>query len=191
MAAADQVLSGLTQVQTVTNRVMDKFESYIGTIESAQETTGAFMTHGSQVLSGMMTSAQEQADLLSGLKSAQQEMKTSMRDYADWSSRVMTAVQEQADGAMKMTTSITAKMDQSSQSFSEAYAGFVDQLTSGFGRALNQFDASVQGALNLMGEQLRALQAASQGTPGQAEKLQKETEGCLVAMSRLQRAGRK
>ena len=50
---------------------------------------------------------------------------------------VMTAVQEQADGAMKMTSGITAKMDASSRNFSDAYAGFVDSLTSGFSRSLN------------------------------------------------------
>ena len=188
MAAADQVLSGLSQVQNVTTRVMEKFESYIGTIEQAQETTGTFMTHGSQVLSGMMTAAQEQADLLDGLKSAQQGLQTSMRDYADWSSRVMTAVQEQADGAMKMTSGITAKMDASSRNFSDAYAGFVDSLTSGFSRSLNLFEDNIQNVLDAMSEQLRALQRAAQGTPGQAEKLDREAEGCIAAMSRLQRA---
>ena len=93
MAAADQILSGMNQLQDVNRRVMERFESYIHTIDQAQESGSQFLAHGSQVLNGMLTASQEQAEFMDTLKSAQQELKASMHDYADWSGRVLTAVQ--------------------------------------------------------------------------------------------------
>ncbi len=188
MAASNEILAGMTQVQDVTKRVMERFESYIDTIEQAQESSSSFMNRGSQVLSGMVTASQEQADLLTNLKSAQRDMQSSMRDYADWSSRVMTAVQEQADGAMKMTSNITKKMDESTRDFSETYANFVENLSVGFSRALGMFDENIHKVLDAMGDQLQQMQSALRSTPGQGAKLQQETDSCVAAMSRLQRA---
>ena len=187
MAAADQILSGMQDVQSLTRRVMERFESYIGTIEQAQEHSGAFLTHGSQVLSGLMTASREQSDFLGDLKNAQQDLKISMKDYADWSSRVMNAVQTQADGAMQATGSIASKMDESSKRLSDTYAAFVDQLAGGFSRALAMFDENIHSVLHLMNEKLSDIRALSALSPEQTLRYQKETEGCISAISRLQR----
>ena len=188
MAAADQILSGMNQVQDVTRRVMERFESYIGTIEQAQESSGAFLTHGSQVLSGMMTASREQADFMTSLQSAQQELKSSMREYADWSGRVLTAVQEQAGGAMAVTEDMTGKMDESSRRLAETYSSFVEDLTGGFSRALAMFDENIHSVLGALNEKLEEIRRLDETGSGQSARLQKETEGCITAVSRLQRA---
>ena len=167
---------------------MQRFESYINTIDQAQESSSAFLTHGSQVLSGMITASQEQADFLSSIKSAQQELKTSMQDYADWSGRVLSAVQSQADGAMKVTGEMTAHMDESSQRLSQSYASFVENLSGGFSRALGMFDENIHEALGVLTEQLAQIQRLNDSPAVQTAKMQKETEGCIQAVSRLQRA---
>lgn len=188
MAAADQILSEMNQLQDVNRRMMERFESYIASIEQAQESSGQFLTHGSQILSGMMTASQEQSDLMNSLKSAQQDMQSSMRDYADWSSRVLTAVQQQADGAMNVTGDMTAKMDESSRRLSETYASFVEDLSGGFSRALGMFDENIHSVLGALNEKLEEIREADLSASGQAARLQKETEGCVTAVSRLQRA---
>ena len=188
MAAADQILSGLSQVQDVTKRVMERFESYINTIDQAQESSGAFLTHGSQVLSGMLTASQEQADFMAALKSAQKDLQSSMREYADWSSRVLSAVQTQADGAMNVTGDMTARMDESSRRLSESYSAFVQNLSGGFSQALGMFEKNMHELLSAMNEKLDSLRRAEEAPSGQAAKLQKETEGCVQSLSRLQRA---
>ena len=187
MAAANEILSGMKQLQDVNERVMGRFESYINTMEQAQEASGQFLTHGSQVLNGMMTASQEQADFMTSLKSAQKDMQTSMRDYADWSSRVLNAVQQQADGAMNVTGDMTAKMDESSRRLSETYASFVQDLSGGFSRALGMFENNMNGVLNALNEKLEDIRRMDESAPGQAAQLRKETEGCVVALSRLQR----
>ena len=187
MAAAGQILEGMQQVQDVTRKVMERFESYINTIDQAQETSGAFMTHGSQVLSGMMTSAREQEELLSSIKASQQEMQSTMRDYADWSTQVLNTVREQANGALTFAGDMTGKMDESSRRLSETYASFVEDLSGGFSRALGMFDENIHSVLSALNEKLNELREVS-AAPAQAAKLQKETEGCITAISRLQRA---
>ena len=186
MAAADQILDGMQQVQDVTKQVMARFENYVAVMEQGQQDSTAFLTHGSQVLSGIMTASQEQTEFLSGLKSAQQELKTSMKDYASWSSQVFTAVEKQADGALKASGSIASKLEESSQRLSETYSSFVEDISGGFSRALGMFDENVHGVLEAMNQKLEELKALS-GTE-QAARYQKETEGCITAVSRLQRA---
>ena len=188
LAAADRILNGLNHVQDVTKRVMERFESYISTIDQAQESSGAFLTHGNQVLSGMLTASQEQADFMASLKTAQQGMQSSMREYADWSSRVLSAVETQADGAMAATGELSAKMDESSRRLSETYSSFVENLSGGFSQALGMFEKNMHDLIGTMNEKLDALRQAEE-TPGvAASRLQKETDGCVQSLSKLQRA---
>ena len=188
MAAADQILSGMNQLQDVNSRVMERFESYINTMEQAQESGSQFLTHGSSVLSGMLTASEENAAFMDSLKASQQELKASMRDYADWSGRVLNAVQQQADGTMAVTGDMTAKMDESSRRLSETYATFVEDLSGGFSRALGMFDENMHSMVSALNEKLEEIREMDQRPSAQAAKLQKETEGCVAALSRLQRA---
>lgn len=188
MAAANQILSGMNQLQDVNRRVMERFESYINTLEQAQESNSAFLTHGSQVLSGMITASQEQADFMTSLQNAHTDLTASMRDYADWSSRVLNAVREQADGAMKVTGSMTSQMDESSRRLADTYASFVEDLSGGFSRALGMFDENIHSVLRVMNDKLDQLKGLEEAPTVQSARLQKETEGVVTSLSRLQRA---
>ncbi len=188
MQASEEILNGMHQVQDTTRRVMEKFESYVETIEKADERNSAFLTHGSQVLSGMMTATQEQTDFMADLKTAQQDIRESMRGYADWSGRVMKAVQDQADGAMNVTASMTAQMDASSKRLAETYTAFVENLSGGFSRAMSLFNDNVTGALNAMNERLEEIRRLNADSPAPTAQLEKEAEGCVKALGSLQRA---
>ena len=167
---------------------MERFESYINTLEQAQESNSAFLTHGSQVLSGMITASQEQADFMTSLQNAHTDLTASMRDYADWSSRVLNAVREQADGAMKVTGSMTSQMDESSRRLADTYASFVEDLSGGFSRALGMFDENIHSVLRVMNDKLDQLKGLEEAPTVQSARLQKETEGVVTSLSRLQRA---
>ena len=188
MQASEEILNGMHQVQDTTQRVMEKFESYVETIEKTNDSTGAFLTHGSQVLSGMITASREQNDFMADLKTAQQEVRDSMRGYADWSGRVMKAVQEQADGAMNVTANMTAQMDASSKRLAETYSTFVQNLSGGFSRAMNMFDENITGALKALDERLSEIRRLNGENPAQTAQLQKEAENCVKALSQLQQA---
>lgn len=188
MAAADQILSGMNQVQEVNRQVMERFESYINTLDLSRDDNAAFLNQGSQVLSGMISAAQEQTDLLSTLQNTQGELVSSMHDYADWSSRVLDAVRQQADGAMNVTGGMTAQMDQSAQRLADSYTQFVESLSGGFSNALAMFDKNIRSILSEMDSKLSDIKALEESSPVQAGRLQKETDGCVTALSQLQRA---
>ena len=188
MAAAGEILDGMRQVQSVTDQVMRRFESYINTIQQAGQATDDFVTHGSQVLSGMITASREQTDFLGQMKAAQAELQSSMRDYADWSGRVLTAVQEQSGTALNASGEIAARLDDSSRRLSQTYAGFVDDLSAAFSKSLGLFDENIHSVLTALREQLDDLKQLSSSGTGQSARLQKETENCVSAISQLQRA---
>jgi len=187
MSAAEEILKGMQSVQDLTRRVMERFESYIGVIEQSQENTDAFISRGSQVLNGMMSAAQEQADFIALIKNAQTELQGTMKEYATWGSKVMSAVQEQADGAMRVTGDMTDRMDKSTRKLQETYAAFVEDLTGGFSRALGMFDENIHSVLSALSDKLEDYKAVS-AAPDFAVRYQQETEGCITAISRLQQA---
>ena len=187
MAAADQIINGMNHVQSVTQRVMERFEGYVDTLEKAQNASGAFLTHGSQVLTGMMTASQEQSDLLTSMKTAQQDLQKTMQEYAVWSTQVLNIVREQNEGSFTAAGRIAGQMETSSEKLADTYTAFVENLTGGFSRALGLFDENVHSALAAMNEKLAEIKKLSADAPGQAEAYRRETEGCITALSQLQR----
>ena len=187
MAAADEILEGMRQVQQVTGRVMERFDSYIDTIDRSQESSASFLTHGSQVLSGLMTASQEQADFMDSLKKAQKNLQGAMQEYANWSTQVMNAMQDQTGNAMNVAGSLSRKMDESSDKLSATYASFVEKITGGFSRALGMFDENIHSVLAAMNEKLDAIREITRQNDQNA-RCQQEAEGCITALSRLQRA---
>ncbi len=83
---------------------------------------------------------------------------------------------------------MTGKMDESSRRLSETCASFVENLSGGFSRALGMFDENMHSMLAALEEKLEEIRALEEHPSGQAARLQKETEGCVTALSRLQRA---
>ena len=187
MAAADQIIASLSNVQEVTMQVTQRFEGYISTLEQAQESSGAFMTHGSQVLTGLMNAAQEQSGMLERLKAAQQALEDSMRDYAAFSEQMIGTSEKRSYESAEAVETASKTLQQSSRVLSDSYAHFVDNITGGFSRALGMFDENIRGMMNALGEKLDELRRISQQSSG-GDGFAREAEGCAAAISRLQRA---
>ena len=188
MAAADEILGGMQRVQDVNQKVMARFEEYIKTLDKAQADNSSFLTHGSQVLSGMMAAAKEQTDFLGAINAAQAELKGAMQEYTNWRARVLNTVQEQATGALSVSGDLTKKMDEASRQLADSYAAFAGNLSDGFSRSLGMFDENVHRVLSAMTVKLDDYQAAVASAPDRTLRMQKETENCIIAISRLQRA---
>lgn len=187
MSASVEIIEGMKQVHTVTQRMMERFESYITSMEQNQADNASFIQSGSQVLSGMITATQEQSDFLERIQAAQADLNKSMQTYADWTSRVIKSVQEQANGAFAVTGDVTAKFDEASHRLSEQYSGFVETITNGFSRTLGIFDENIHSALNAMGEKLKDYMNATADQEA-ARRFSQETESCVASLSKLQTA---
>lgn len=175
MTAADDIIRSLSQVQQVTDQVMKRFDNYISTMERAQDSTGAFLTHGSQVLSGIMTASEEEAEFLEKLKASQQAMDKCLMEYKSQQNELLGAVSAQSQNTLEAATSITAHMDTSGLQLANSYTTFVENLTRGFDQSMQRFENAMTGVLGALEEKLNELK-------------QPETEGCIKAASRLQQA---
>ena len=99
----------------------------------------------------------------------------------------MNAMQDQAGSAANVVGSLSRKMDESSEKLSDTYASFVEKITGGFSRALGMFDENIHSVLSAMNDKLEEIRALSKQYE-QNDRYQQEAEGCITALSRLQRA---
>ena len=79
-------------------------------------------------------------------------------------------------------------MDESSRRLADTYASFVEDLSGGFSRALGMFDENIHSVLRVMNDKLDQLKGLEEAPTVQSARLQKETEGVVTSLSRLQRA---
>jgi hypothetical protein len=78
-------------------------------------------------------------------------------------------------------------MDESSRKLADTYARFVDDLSAAFSRGLGMFDENITSMIKALQEQLEEMKTLSGGA-GAAARLEKEAQGCVSAISQLQRA---
>ena len=188
MASADRVMDNMNHIQTVTERMMTRFEGYVSSVEGAQKNNDAFLTHGSQVLTGLMTSGEEQAQLLDKLKLQQKETERQMREYAEWSGRVLTAVQKQAGDVSGLGT----EMRKSAKALTDSYASFVENIGSGLSRSVGLFDENVNSVLKVLNEKLTDIRTAAAlqkdgglaAELGRLESLMADMNGLLEGLRR-------
>lgn len=176
MGAADEIMKSLLQVQRVTRQVMDRFDEYVQSMDSAKESNQLFLRHGNEVLQGVMEATNEQADMLDALRTTQKNLQMSLKDYATWSSQVTTAVNDQTEKTLQLSGTVSREMSESSKQLSQSYAHFVDQMTAGFGAIMGRFEENMGNMVNAMYEKLGDVQKLS-AQPG---------EGCAAILTQLQ-----
>lgn len=162
MASADSLMDHMGHIQSANEQIMTRFEGYIASIEESKRNNDAFLSHGSQVLSGMIQSADEQAALLDKIRNHQRELQVDMRDYAEWSSRALGAVQTQS----KDVGAISQEIKKSAEMLSASYTSFVQNIGSGLNKSVGLFDENVSSVLNMLDERLKAIRAAAEMKDG-------------------------
>ncbi len=186
MAASESILGSMRDLQELNRRVMERFEGYINVIDDSQRNAAAFLTHGSQVLSGMLTASGEQTDFLAALKAAQQDLADSMKDYAAVSAQMTDAAQKRQSGAAEMGLKMAKSMEESGKLLSGSYSTFVENISAGLSRTLGLFDESMDGVMSALNQKLEELKTVIAAAPADAKAYREETEGCVTAMSKLQ-----
>lgn len=185
MAAADDIMKNLHQVQHVTQQIMESFNNYIQTLDRSRADNEHFLQHGSEVLSGMVAAASEQTEILANIRTAQKSLQTGMQDYANWSSQMSGAINDQTEKTIQLSNAVTKEMNESGRKLSENYANFVDDISRGFSVSMKLFEENMNRVLHAMNEKLAAVEKIH-GQAGVQDAFAKEAEGCAAALSRLQ-----
>ncbi|MBQ9944759.1 MAG: MotA/TolQ/ExbB proton channel family protein [Clostridia bacterium] len=185
MAAADDIMKNLHQVQHVTQQIMDSFNNYIQTLDRSRADNEQFLQHGSEVLSGMVAAASEQTEILANIRTAQKSLQTGMQDYVNWSSQMSSAINDQTEKTIQLSTAVTREMNESGRKLSENYANFVDDISRGFSVSMKLFEENINRILQAMHDKLAAVENIHGNANAKAEFV-REAEGCAAALSRLQ-----
>lgn len=177
MNAADHLMDNMGHLQRTTEEIMTRFEGYIASVEESKRNHDEFLTHGAQVLSGMMAGNEEQSALLDKIRNHQRELQVDMRDYAEWSSRALQAVQ----GQSKEMSAVSQEMRKSAEMLSGSYASFVQNIGNGLNKSVGLFDENVGSVMNVLNERLKAMKIAAEMNNGDDHK------GLIEELSALQR----
>ncbi len=177
MAAADEIMKSMQQVQNVTRQIMTRFDEYVQSMDAQKESNAQFLRHGNEVLSGVLAATNEQADMLENIRSTQKNLHQSLKDYASWSSQVTKAVNDNTQQTLQLSSTVSKEMNQSARQLSDHYAAFVDGISGSFAAAMGHFEENMNSVLRAMHEKVQEMQKLS---------MQQEAEGCAAALSKLQ-----
>lgn len=174
--ASMQAASGIEQqaqsLQRISSEVMERFESYVLTLQQASRRDAAFEQESAGLLRSMQKLNEAQANSLKTLQTDQQQLEQAMMSYR----RVYETT---AEG---MKTAGTA-MTKASEQLSGSYQAFVHHVVEGVSRTLGMFDQSMQKLLlNL--EQQTGGQAGAEQTATLLE-MQRLLTTCAEQLSKL------
>ncbi len=140
LSSVENMMNSLKGVQTATEYAGKRLSAMIDTLSEHDRSNDDFLRHSSEILSGMMASAQEQSDLLAALENSQQTLKNDMKNYAEWSGRVLNAVSVQQNGTEQLSGSIMEGMRVSADALREAYTALTGSFASSTEKTLSSFE---------------------------------------------------
>ncbi len=175
MSSADVIMRDMGRIQSVTADMMARFEKYLDSVARSQENNDAFLTHGSQVLSGLMAASDEQNTMLLKLKSQQESMAGSLREVASLNAEAMESLRTQAGSVAAAAGNTAALVERNTAGLEKNYADFVEKVGAELRVQAETFEKNISGVMTALNENLERmkLQAESSASDG---LLQKATE---------------
>ena len=187
MASADVIMKDMSHLQTATGEIMTRFEQYMDYMQNAQNGNEAFMTHGSQVLSGLMTASDEQRAMLEQLRAQQAAIENGLRDSAAMQEQALSSLRASAQHTISATRDAADAMQRSAEALSGSYGSFVENIGSGLEKSVENFDRNVGSILNVINEKLTQLRKNAEADPGRTEWMN-EISQMQLTMTAIRRA---
>ena len=163
MSSCETIMSQMASIQSATEQMMTRFDHYVAGIDAAQANNDAFLTHGSEVLSGMLQATEDQSAVLSQLRGQLDDLRREMSDFADWSNHAVTNMTQQADAVVQLSANVTGQLENSAQDF-------VSRIGAGLNKSVSLFDDNINGILKVLDERLTLLRAQN-GLQGSGDEL--------------------
>ena len=172
MRAASGIEQQAQSLQRISSEVMERFESYVLTLQQASRRDAAFEQESAELLRSMQKLNEAQANNLKTLQTDQQQLEQAMMSYRR-------AHETTAEG---MKTAGMA-MTKASEQLSGSYQAFVHHVVEGVSRTLGMFDQSMQKLLLNLEKQTGG--QAGAGQTATLLEMQRLLTTCAEQLSKL------
>ena len=159
IASADLIMRDMGRIQTVTSDMMARFEKYLDTMAATQQNNDEFLTHGSQVLSGLMAASDEQNTMIMKLKAQQESMSSGLAEMARLNGEALDSVRAQAGSIAASAGNTAALVEKNTAGLEKAYAAFVQKVSSDLLAQTELFEKNVAGVMASLNESLARMKA--------------------------------
>ncbi len=168
MASADSIMRDMGRVQNATENVMNGFEKLLGQLQALQDRDGEFLSHGSQVLSGLISAADEQERMLSRLRDEQAELENGIRGAVEIQARMMDSAQKQTGYMQEMAEKASSSMQRSAEALNESYAAFAQNGGALLSSSMDKLAQTLRETDRLLNETLAVMRRTEEknGTEG-------------------------
>ncbi len=187
MASADVIMKDMAHIQSATGEVMTRFEQYMGYMQNAQNGNEAFMAHGSQVLSGLISASDEQRAILDALRTQQAAIEKSLRESANLHDEALSSLRANAQYTLNASRETADAMRQGAEALSGSYGNFVENIGNGLTRSVEMFDRNVGSVLDVINEKLSLIKRNAEGDRGKTDLLA-ELSQMQITMTAIRQA---
>ncbi len=147
MSACDEIMKQMASIQSVTGQMLTRFERYAAGIDASQSNMDTFLSHGSQVLTGMLQATEDQGAVIGQMRTQLEGLQREMSDFADWGNHAIAAMNQQADAVAQLNGNVTAQLENSAQDF-------VNRVSAGLGKSAELFEAHLDAMLKALNDRL-------------------------------------
>lgn len=181
LAAAQAIVTNVSDLHDATQNVMERFEAYITEMADARQRDDAFEVKSQQLLEKMHQTSAAQTQYLETLRGQQNQLEGALDQY-----RLMNQEQTTA------MNSNTQQFKDSSRLLADSYTSFVENITEGLGRALGMFDENMNSMMNTLNQQLNAIGDIVGQVPDKLtsadEQYSQQVSTYISSLSKLQQA---
>lgn len=192
MAASQAIVQEVTQLARVSQEIMERFESYVASMQKAQQEDAEFAKRAEGLLSNMHMASEHQAAYLGKLQEYQGVLQGSLQEYVTWSDRILTGVSGQAKETSEGMKRATEEMQEGSRMLAGSYTSFVENISEGLARALGMFDENMHGLIDTLNSTLGEIGATVNKMPENlrknADRYGQQVDLYVGALSQLQQA---
>ena len=190
MSSADVIMRDMGRIQSVTADMMARFEKYLESMAQSQQNNDAFLSHASQVLSGLMAASDEQNTMLLKLKSQQDSMSSSFREVARLNEEAMEAVRAQAGSVAASAGNTAALVEKNTADLAGTYSSFVRKVGEDLGKEAEAFEKNICGVMNTLNANLERMKAqadsgSAAGLLEKAARMQAALDDIRVSLEKL------
>ncbi len=192
MTAAQSIVQEVTRLAHVSQEVMERFETYVSTMQKARQADAEFSKKAESLLDNMHKASEHQAAYLNKLQEYQALLQGSLQEYVSWNERILGGVSEQAKTITDGMQKATDEMQEGSRMLSGSYSSFVENISEGLARALGMFDENMHSLIQTLNNTLEDIGATVNKVPESMKKSSdrygQQVELYVSSLSQLQQA---